>query len=124
MKTVINCPVRYSTVKFIGRLLQPIAESGVISFPELNNIMGNLRHLAKKGELLPGVEPRLLKPQEAAHMLEVSYSSFRNLERDGHFPFQRRMVGTSVRYLNTDIMKYILALGEEHASSECEDTDE
>ncbi len=124
MKTVIKSPVRYSTVKFVGRLLQPIAETGVISFPEFNNIMDNLRHLSKKGELIPDIEPRLLKPQEAAHMLGVSYSNFRNLERDGHFPFQRRMIGTSVRYFNTDIMKYILALGDEQTSSDSKDTDE
>lgn len=122
MKTVIKSPVCYSTVKLIGRLLQPIAETGVISFPELNNIMGNLQHLAKKGELLPDMEPRLLNPKEAAYMLGVSYSQFRNLERDGYFPFQRKMVGTSVRYFNTDIMKYILTLGDE-ASFEDKDTD-
>jgi predicted DNA-binding transcriptional regulator AlpA len=121
MKTVIKSPVRYSTVKLVGRLLQPIAETGVIPFPELNNIMANLQHLAKKGEVLPDMEPRLLKPQEAAHMLGVSYSNFRNLERDGHFPFQRKMVGTGVRYFNTDIMKYILALGDEQASSDNKD---
>ena len=70
------------------------------------------------------MEPKLLKPQEAAQMLGVSYSQFRNLERDGNFPFQRKMVGTSVRYFNTDIIKYILALGDEHASFESEDADE
>ena len=123
MKTVIKSPVRYSTVKFVGRLLQPIAETGVISYPELNNILANLKHLAKKGELIPDMEPKLLKPQEAAKMLGVSYSNFRNLERDGHFPFQRRMVGTSVRYFNKDIMKYILALGDEQERSEDKNTD-
>ena len=124
MKTLIKSPVRFSTVKFVGRLLRPIAETGVISFPELNNIMANLKHLAKKGELLPDMEPRLLKPQEAAQMLGVSYANFRNLERDGRFPFKRKMVGTSVRYFNTDIMKYILALGDKDASSGNKNTDE
>lgn len=118
MKTVTKSPIRYSTVKFVGRLLQPIAETGVISFPELNNIMGNLRYLAKKGELLPDIEPRLLKPQEVANMLGVSYSNFRSLERDGHFPFRRKEIGASVRYFNADIIKYILALEDEPASPE------
>ena len=113
MKTLIKSPVRYNTVKLVGRQLQLFAETGVISFPELNNIMANLQHLAKKGELLPDIEPRLLKRPKAADMLDMSESHFRKLARDGHFPFRRRMIGTSVRYFNTDIIKYILSLGDE-----------
>ena len=124
MKTVIKSPVRFSTVKLIRRLLQPIAETGVISFPELNNILANLKHLAKKGELLPAIEPRLLDTEEAARMIGICPSNFRNLERDGHFPFRRKMIGSRVKYYNIDIINYILALDDEEASSENKDSDE
>ena len=79
----------------------------------MNEVMSNLRHLAQKGEMLPDVIPKLIDQKEAAEMLGVSFAHFRNLERDGVFPFKRRKVGTAVRYYNIDVYKYILSLPEE-----------
>ena len=42
-------------------------------------------------------------------MLALSLSNFKKQEKDGVFSFKRKMVGSSVRYRNTDIIKYILA---------------
>ncbi len=113
MKKLTKVPVRNTTVKLIGRILQPISETGTITYPELNEIMSNLRNLAQKGELLPDVIPKLIDQRDAAQMLGISFAYFRNLEREGFFPFKRRMVGTAVRYYNTDIQKYILSLPED-----------
>lgn len=113
MKKLIKAPVRNTTVKLIGRILQPISETGTITYPELNEIMSNLRNLAQKGELLPDVIPKLIDQRDAAQMQGISFAHFRNLEREGFFPFKRRMVGTAVRYYNTDIQKYILSLPED-----------
>ena len=113
MKKLTKVPVRNTTVKLIGRILQPISETGPITYPELNEIMSNLRNLAQKGELLPDVIPKLIEQRDAAQMLGISFAHFRNLEREGFFPFKRRMVGTAVRYYNTDIQKYILSLPED-----------
>lgn len=113
MKKLPKVPVRNTTVKLIGRILQPISETGTITYPELNEIMSNLRNLAQKGELLPDVIPKLIDQRDAAQMLGISFAHFRNLEREGFFPFKRRMVGTAVRYYNTDIQKYILSLPED-----------
>ena len=113
MKKVTKVPVRNTTVKLIGRILQPISETGTITYPELNEIMSNLRNLAQKGELLPDVIPKLIDQRDAAQMQGISFAHFRNLEREGFFPFKRRMVGTAVRYYNTDIQKYILSLPED-----------
>ena len=110
MKKLTKVPVRNTTVKLIGRILQPISETGTITYPELNEIMSNLRNLAQKGELLPDVIPKLIDQRDAAQMQGISFAHFRNLEREGFFPFKRRMVGTAVRYYNTDIQKYILSL--------------
>lgn len=107
-----------TTVRLIGRILNPIAETGVISVPELNEIMNNLRNLAQRGELIPDILPKLLTQKEAAEMLGISFPHFRNLEREKTFPFKRRMIGTAVRYYNTDILKYILSLGEVSASAD------
>ena len=113
MKKLTKVPVRNTTVKLIGRILQPISETGTIPYPELNEIMSNLRNLAQKGELLPDVIPKLIDQRDAAQMQGISFAHFRNLEREGFFPFKRRMVGTAVRYYNTDIQKYILSLPED-----------
>ena len=113
MKKLTKDPVRNTTVKLIGRILQPISETGTITYPELNEIMSNLRNLAQKGELLPDVIPKLIDQRDAAQMQGISFAHFRNLEREGFFPFKRRMVGTAVRYYNTDIQKYILSLPED-----------
>lgn len=113
MKKLIKCPVSTVTVRLIGRLLLPLAESGTISVPEMNEVMSNLRHLAQKGEMLPDVVPKLIDQKKAAEMLGVSFAHFRNLERDGVFPFKRRKVGTAVRYYNIDVYKYILTLPED-----------
>ena len=112
MKTVSKSPVTFSTVKLVGRLLSPIVERGVISQPEYNELMANLRHLSQKGELIPDILPKLIDQKQAAELLGVSFSHFRNLERDGTFPFRRRMVGTAVRYRNTDVIQYLLNLPE------------
>lgn len=113
MKKLPKVPVRNTTVKLIGRILQPISETGTITYLELNEIMSNLRNLAQQGELLPDVIPKLIEQRDAAQMLGISFAHFRNLEREGFFPFKRRMVGTAVRYYNTDIQKYILSLPED-----------
>ena len=44
-----------------------------------------------------------------ADMLGISLSNFKKLEAEGAFPFKRRMVGSAVRYRNTDIVKFILS---------------
>ena len=40
-------------------------------------------------------------------MLGISLASFKNLEAE--FPFNRKLVGHSVRFRNTDIIRYIVA---------------
>ena len=112
MRKLITAPVTGQTVKMIGRLLSVLVDTGVVSQPEYNEVMSNLRHLAQKGEMLPNVIPQLVDQKEAAEMLGISFPHFRNLERAGYFSFKRRMVGTAVRYRNTDIVNYILALPE------------
>ena len=97
MKLITKPPVTFSTVKLIGRLLNPLVERSLISQPEFNELIANLRHLSQK---------------EAAELLGVSYTHFRNLERQNIFPFKRRMVGTAVRYRNTDVIEYLLNLPE------------
>jgi len=110
MKFLTTSPVRYTTVKLIGRLLQPLSESGLISVPELNNIMSNLRHLSQKGELVPDVLPKLINQREAGEMLGIGLSNFKRIEKSGAFSFRRRRIGSSVRYLNTDVIDYMLQL--------------
>ena len=101
--------LRLQTVQLTCRLLAPLMDSGLVMAGELTIIRKNLTTLAKTGELAPVIAPKLLTPQEAAEMLAISYSQFRALEKEGAFPFRRRMIGNkTVRYLNTDLIDYLV----------------
>lgn len=101
--------VRPRTVKLIARLLRPLCDEGLLSVAELNELLSNLKHLAAKGEMLPAVLPKLIDQREAAELLGVSLANFKRLEREGKLAIRRKMLGSCVRYRNTDIAAYILA---------------
>jgi len=101
--------LRPRTVKIISQLLKPLVEEGVIYVAEEEIIHSNLKHLSEKGELFPIITPKLVTQEEAANMLSIGLSNFKKLEKENYFPFTRRMVGTSVRYRNLDILKFILS---------------
>ena len=101
--------IRLKTVKLLGRLMQPLTEEGVISVPEMNQILSNLKSLANKGELLPPVQPRLIDQREASEMLGISLANFKKLEKEGAFSFQRRPLGAAVRYRLLDVITFIMA---------------
>lgn len=95
------------TVRIVKRIMRPVAEEGLIPLPEFNEMISQLTSLAEHGTVKPSIVPRLVDQREAAEMLGVSYSNFKKLEAENAFPFKRKMVGTSVRYRNTDIIDYI-----------------
>lgn len=115
-------PIRIKTVKLIGRLLQPLAEEGLLSIPEKNEIISQLTHLSRKGTVLPDIKPKLITQEEAAEMLSIGHSNFKKLEKEGVFMplLKRRMVGSAVRYLNCDVVGYILSLNVADASASSE----
>ncbi len=120
MKTLIKSSVRYGTVKLVGRLLKPLAEVGVLSFPEMNEIMANLNHLAKSGDLCPDISIKLISQSEAAEILGLKLATFRMMERQNYFTFKRRVFkkGNTVRYVNRDVVQFALTLDEDNAASE------
>jgi predicted DNA-binding transcriptional regulator AlpA len=95
-------------VKLISRLIAPLTDSGLITVPEEQIIKKNLKNISEKGELSPAVIPKLIDMKEAAEMLGLGHSNFKKLEKEGALPFRRRMVGSSVRYRNVDIINYIM----------------
>jgi hypothetical protein len=99
-------------VSLISKLLRPLAEEGVLTLDELQTIVANLRHLAAHGTMLPAVMPKLLTQEEAAEMLAISLSNFKKMEHEGRLILRRRMIGSSVRYRNTDVIALILAQDE------------
>ena len=76
-------PIRYQTVRLIGKLLHPLTESNLITIPEYREIIAQLKHLADKGTPLPAVIPKLVDQTEAAPTLNglsgkaISHSSGR-----------------------------------------------
>ncbi len=99
--------IRSNLVRWIGRHLAIDLDIGVLTVGEYNLIMRILRDLSKHGMPVPPEKPRLLKMDEVASMLAISKSQFRALEAEGKFPFKRRMVGSSVRYLNLDVIRHM-----------------
>ena len=102
--------LRPQTARLVCRLASVLLDSGTLTGEEYNIISRNLHALAKTGELAPAIVPKLLTQQEVAEMLAIAGSQFRKLEKEGIFPFRRKLVGNkTVRYRNTDIYDYINA---------------
>ena len=101
--------ISMETVRMFKRIMRPIAEEGIISLPEYNEAISQLISLAEHGTLKPVIIPKLVDSKEAAEMLGIGLSNFKKLEFEGRFPFKRKMVGTSVRYRNTDICEFLLS---------------
>jgi hypothetical protein len=99
--------IKPQTVTLIGKLLHPLTESALIPFPEYREIIAQLKHLAEHGQIRPLITPRLITQEEAAQLLGIGLSNFKKLEKEGAFPFRRRMLGGGVRYRNTDVIDFI-----------------
>ena len=107
-----NTGLRMIVVKYILALIRTLIEPGVLTVSEYSVIAKNLTHLAKHGELAPAVPHKLITPQEVAELLSISYSQFRQLEKEGAFEehFKRRVIGNkTVRYYLPDIVSYMAA---------------
>lgn len=100
--------ISMTTVRFFKRIMRPVAEEGIISLPEYNEAISQLTSLAEHGVPKPAVTPKLLDQREVAEMLNISHSNFKKLEAEGAFPFKRKMIGSAVRYRNTDVIAYLL----------------
>ena len=100
--------ISLETVRMIRRIMRPVAETGVIPLAELNECVAQLTSLAEHGKPKPVIIPRLVDMKGAAEILGVGLSNFKKLESENAFPFKRKMVGSSVRYRNTDIYEYLL----------------
>ena len=105
---IVNNIIKPRTVKLISKLLAPWTDEGVVSVPEKREIIFQLRYLADTGERQPIVIPKLIDQKEAAQMLGIGLSNFKKLEKSGELPIKRKMVGTSVRYRNTDVVKFLM----------------
>jgi len=99
--------VSLETVRMFKRIMRPVAEEGIISLPEYNEAIAQLTSLAEHGTLKPVIVPKLIDQRAAAELLGIGLSNFKKLESEGAFPFRRKMVGSSVRYRNTDIITFI-----------------
>ena len=99
--------LRMSSVLLVERVLKPWMDQNVIAPCEYKCIVSNLKWLAEKSEMKPFIMPKLIDMDEAASMLGIGLSLFKKCEREGRFPFKRKMIGTCVKYRNTDLVDYI-----------------
>jgi predicted DNA-binding transcriptional regulator AlpA len=108
-----NSILRPKVARYIARLIGPLVDEGVISIQEEKIINSNLRSLATIGEPKPVILPKLLTLNEAAEILSIAPSNFRKIEKEGLFPFKRKLIGGGVRFRNLDIYDYAMSLDEE-----------
>ena len=105
--------ISMETIRMFRRIMRPVAETGVIPLAEFNECISQLTSLAEHGTLKPAITPKLIDQRSAAELLGIGLSNFKRLEADGAFSFKRKMVGSSVRYRNTDVINYIYSTEEE-----------
>ena len=101
--------IKIKSVKLIARFLRIMSDEDLITVPEMNTILAELKHLAVHGENMPPIMPKLIRQAEAAEMLGISLANFKKIEREGNLPFKRRKIGGAVRYRNTDIIRFIMS---------------
>jgi hypothetical protein len=111
-------PIRVRTVSLIARIIKPWVDEGIVTVAENREILANIRHLSQRGMLIPAMQPKFLNQQEVADMLSISLSSFKKQERAGDIQIPRRMVGTSVRYLNTDVLEFMMLADDEETEED------
>ncbi|MBQ7179141.1 MAG: hypothetical protein IJS08_17125 [Victivallales bacterium] len=100
--------LRPATARLVTRLIAPLLDPGTVTQGEFNQIAATMKALCKNSPPPPPL--KLLTAQEAADLLGISFSQFRALEKEGAFPFQRKLVGRkAVRYRSSDIYGFILS---------------
>ena len=101
-----NCAIRPVTARLVTRIIAPLLDSGTVTPGEFDQIAAAMKALSHANAHPTPL--KLITGQEAAELLGVSYSQFRALEKEGAFPFNRKMVGNkTVRYRNLDIIRYM-----------------
>jgi len=106
--------IRPRTVSLIARLLRPLADEGVMTVPEMRQIVANLNHLASRGTTIPVIEPKLITQEDAADMLGIGYSHLKKLFKEGRLAIKRKRIGSAVRFLNTDVLAFMILADEEN----------
>ena len=106
--TMQNQQIRLKTINLLSRIIKPFIEEGIIAQTEANTIIANLKNICKNDSPIKEIEPKLLSQKEVADMLGIGFSNFRKLESLGEFSFRRKNIHGSVRYLNLDVIEYML----------------
>ncbi len=103
-----NSSFRPATARLVTRLVAPLLDSGTVTPGEFDQIAAAMKSLCKNAPPTPPL--KLITAQEAAALLGISFSQFRALEKEGAFPFSRKMIGNkTVRYRNLDILRYMMS---------------
>ena len=97
-----NLVLRPVTAKLVARIILPLIDTGLVNIYEYHTITATLNHIARHGSPLPEVQRRLIKPQETADLLGISYSELRKIEKT--LPIRRRTIGKSVRYYLPEVV--------------------
>ena len=105
--TNITLRIRSPTAKAIVRAATMLFDLGVIEFSELQTVRAVMNSLARRGELPPEPEKRLVDIHEVAEKLAVGESTLKRLLADGSIALPKVRIGGAVRFRLADVNRLI-----------------
>ena len=101
--------LRQHSLAMIQQAVRLLVNADVVSFSEYQEVMENLRSLAKTGRAPPPVEPRLITQAELATMLSLGLSTLKRLEKQNAIPLRPRWISGSKRYYLPEVVAWLAA---------------
>ena len=95
--------IRLTTAKAINRVATMLFDLGVIEFSELQTVRAVMNSLARRGELPPEPEKRLVDIHEVAEKLAIGESTLKRLLADGSITLPKVKIGGAVRFRLADV---------------------
>ncbi len=105
--------IRLITAKAINRAATMLFDLGVIEFSELQAVRAAINSLARRGELPPEPEKRLVDIHEVAEKLAIGESTLKRLLADGSIALPKIRIGGNVRFRLADVEALMDVIEEE-----------
>ena len=95
--------IRPSAAKYLVKVAMLLFDLDVIEFSELQTVRAVMNSLARRDELPPEPEKRLLDLHEVAEKLAIGESTLKRLLADGTIALPKVKIGGNVRFRLSDV---------------------
>jgi len=99
----ITLRIRLTTAKAINRAATMLFDLGIIEFSELQTVRAVMNSLARRGELPPEPEKRLVDIHEVSDRLALGESTIKRLLSEGSIKLPKVRIGGNVRFRLADV---------------------